>query len=100
MMSGYISLGFIGFFICTSIIIVYPDSFTGLSAFEASANSLTQRLMYFSYITLMTIGYGEITPVTHLAQKATVLIGLMGQFYLVIITAIVIGKYINSSKDD
>lgn len=100
MMSGYISLGFIGFFIFTSIIIVSPDSFAGLHEFEATTNTLTQRLMYFSYITLMTIGYGEITPVTHLAQKATILIGLMGQFYLVIITAIVIGKYLNKSNNE
>jgi len=54
--------------------------------------------MYFSYITLMTIGYGEITPLTPLAQKATILIGLAGQFYLVIITATIVGKYINQSN--
>ncbi|WP_101449582.1 ion channel [Aquimarina sp. MAR_2010_214] len=51
--------------------------------------------MYYSYITLMTIGYGEIIPVTSLSQKAAILVGMMGQFYLVILTAIVVGKYIN-----
>ena len=57
-------------------------------------------IMYYSYITLMTIGYGDIVPATPLAQKATILTGLMGQFYLVIVTAIVVGKYIkhNSSQ--
>ena len=45
----------------------------------------------------MTIGYGEITPVTLLAQKATILIGLLGQFYLVIITAIIVGKFLTQN---
>ena len=44
---------------------------------------------------MMTIGYGDIAPVTVLAQKATILVGFSGQFYLVIITAIIVGKFIN-----
>ena len=56
--------------------------------------------MYFAYITLMTIGYGDILPITDLAQKASMFIGLIGQFYLVILTAIVVGKYINQSSTD
>ncbi len=98
--SGFISLGFIGFFIFISIEVIYPESFTGLIILNNSANTLTERLMYFSYITLLTIGYGEILPVTLLAQKATILIGLIGQFYLVIITAIIVGKFINQATND
>ncbi len=93
--SGFISLGFIGFFICISIEIVNSGSFAGLYVMNDASNILTERLMYFSYITLLTIGYGDIIPLTHIAQKATILIGLMGQIYLVIITAIIVGKYIN-----
>ncbi|WP_282043616.1 ion channel [Winogradskyella flava] len=91
LVSGYISLGLIGFFICLSIEIVYPNSFSGL----IESISITENLMYYSYITLLTIGYGDILPVSALAHKAAILIGLMGQIYLVVITAIVVGKYIN-----
>ncbi len=55
--------------------------------------------MYFSYITMLTIGYGDIYPLGHLAQKATVLIGLIGQVYIVILTAIMIAKYVNSKQN-
>jgi voltage-gated potassium channel len=48
----------------------------------------------------MTIGYGDISPLTPIAKKAAVLIGLWGQFYLVIITALVVGKYLTSEQDD
>ena len=91
LISGYITLGLIGFFICISIEMAHPNSFSGL----LSEISLTENLMYYSYITLLTIGYGDILPVTQLSQKAAVLIGLIGQIYLVVITAIVVGKYIN-----
>ncbi|WP_346880871.1 ion channel [uncultured Algibacter sp.] len=94
LVSGYISLGLIGFFICLSIEMAYPNSFSGL----IEGISITENLMYYSYITLLTIGYGDILPISALAHKAAILIGLMGQIYLVVITAIVVGKYINQSS--
>ncbi|KAA1244449.1 ion channel [Aquimarina sp. RZ0] len=99
LISGYIALGLISFFICLSIEMVYPNSFEGLKATIDQPQLFTERLMYYAYITLMTIGYGEIVPVTSLAQKAAILTGMMGQFYLVILTAIVIGKYINKTNN-
>lgn len=95
LMSGYISLGLIGFFVCLSIELLVPGSFQGsLLGGSGGTEILAEELMYFSFITLMTIGYGDILPITVLAQKAAIFIGLMGQFYLVIITAIVVGKFL------
>lgn len=95
LMSGYISLGLIGFFICISIELLVPGSFQGsLLGTMGQQKVLAEELMYFSFITLMTIGFGDILPVTVLAQKAAMFIGLVGQFYLVIITAIVVGKFL------
>ncbi len=101
MISGFICLGLIGFFIYMGIELAHPDSFKGglLQMQETQANTLTEQLMYFSFITLMTIGYGDISPITPLAQKASILIGLIGQFYLVIITAVVVGKFINQKNE-
>ena len=97
--SGYISLGLIGFFIFLTIELVMPGSFQGgVLGIQGANELLTDELMYFSYITLMTIGYGDILPSTVLAQKATMFVGLIGQFYLVIITAVVVEKYISHNK--
>lgn len=95
--SGYISLGLIAFFICLSIEMIDPGSFQGLTLSEGNHEPLSESIMYYSYITMLTVGYGDISPVTQIAQKSSILIGLMGQFYLVIITAIIVGKYINQS---
>ena len=97
--SGYISLGLIGFFICLTIEMVSPGSFQGLLTSASDPELKNESIMYFSYITMLTIGYGDVLPVTQIAQKASVLIGLMGQFYMVIITAIIVGKYINQTAN-
>jgi hypothetical protein len=91
LISGFIGLGLIGFFVFLSIEIAQANSFEGFNPMI----SLSDNLMYYSYISLLTIGFGDIVPITVLAQKATILIGLMGQIYLVVITGIIVGKYIN-----
>ena len=97
LMSGYIALGFLAFFLFLSIELITPGSFSGSMLNEKSYELMTENLMYYAYITLMTIGYGEIVPATPVAQKAAILTGLVGQFYLVIITAVVVEKYIRHS---
>lgn len=96
LMSGYISLGLLAFFCFRAIEYIHPGSFHGLSGNEGEINSL----LYFSYVTLLTIGYGDISPIDPLSQIVTIITGLSGQFYLVIITAVVIEKYIRHSRQD
>jgi voltage-gated potassium channel len=98
LISGYLSIGLIGFFICLSIELYHPGAFKGLNYLNGNSTFMSEDLIYYSYVTLMTIGYGDIVPVTPLAKKAAVLIGLLGQFYLVILTAVIVGKYINQKK--
>jgi len=95
LISGYISIGLIGFFSCKAIELAIPGSFQASQAVYLASENLTDSFMYYSYITLLSIGFGDITPVSTLAQKVSVLIGLLGQMYNVIITAIIVGKYLN-----
>ena len=97
--SGYISLGLIAFFICLTIELVTPGSFQGLLTSVNNPEIKNESIMYYSYITMLTIGYGDVSPTTEMSQKASVLIGLMGQFYMVIITAIIVGKFISQSAN-
>jgi len=96
-MSGYMCLGFLAFFMMMAIEVHHPGSFSGTLMKSDNISMRGDALMYYAYITLLTIGYGEIIPVTQVAQKAAILTGLIGQFYLVIITAIVVGKYLQFS---
>ncbi len=50
-------------------------------------------LLYFSVITLATVGYGDITPATEIARAVVVVEALIGQLYLVSVVATVIGGW-------
>ena len=53
--------------------------------------------IYFSFVTLTTLGYGDITPVTAAARTAAVLEALTGQVYLVVLVARLVGLTVAQS---
>jgi len=65
---------------------VAPGSFR-FPAETAWTASSTLRYRYFSFITLATVGYGDITPVTALAGTLAALEAIAGQLYIGITVA-------------
>jgi voltage-gated potassium channel len=62
-------------------------------------NYYLSEMLYFSFITLLTIGYGDIVAVKDLAQTACVLQGIIGQFYIAILVSRLVAIYsFNSDK--
>ena len=77
-----------------------------LLAFDSSAISLPvhtsgefSELIYFSFVTLTTLGYGEITPVSWMAQNLTVLEAVWGQTYLVVLVARLVGLHLSGGDN-
>lgn len=91
---GLIMLGFIGSFLFTLIEIASPNAYSNLG----SGDIKYQNLTYFSFISLLTIGYGDIVPLSPMAKKMAVLMGLVGNFYFTFVTAVIIGKYVNQKN--
>lgn len=54
-------------------------------------------LRYYSYVTMTTLGYGDISPDSELARAGAVFFSLVGQIYLAVVIAIIVGKYISHS---
>jgi voltage-gated potassium channel Kch len=50
--------------------------------------------MYFSFVTLTTVGFGDVVPVDPVARAAMILEALIGQFYLVVLVARLVGMHI------
>jgi hypothetical protein len=50
------------------------------------------RCLYFSFTTLTTIGYGDLTASTNLGHTLAVSEGLLGQIYLVTIVSLIVGN--------
>jgi len=57
-------------------------------------------LTYFSFVTLTTLGYGDITPRTPFARVLATLQALMGQLYLAILVARLVALQIVHSRDE
>jgi voltage-gated potassium channel Kch len=51
------------------------------------------EMIYFSFVTLLTVGYGDIVPLTAASQTATIVEGLIGQFYLILFVARLVSVY-------
>lgn len=54
--------------------------------------------LYFSFVTLSTLGYGDVTPVSHLARSMAILIAVTGQLYMTILIAMLVGKFLARSE--
>lgn len=93
--SGYLLIGVMGFFSFTLIELIWPGSY---NISYAEGGELAD-LIYYSFITLTTIGYGDITPISEAARSTAILLGLIGQFYLAVIVAIIIGKFLKHSPN-
>lgn len=85
---GLLLIGYCGYFLFLSIEFHQPGSFKGLGAGDQAANDL----FYFSYVTILTIGYGDITPKTWIAKNATVLVGFTGYLYSIVVIALIVGR--------
>ena len=53
---------------------------------------------YFSFVTLTTLGYGDISPVKPIAEVLVILEAVLGMFYLAVIVASLIGAYTVTRK--
>jgi voltage-gated potassium channel len=73
-----------------------PDSFHGLAATAAGSQLL--ELIYYSNVTMTTLGYGDLTPVKPLARTFAYLQAIVGQFYVAVLVAWLVGMYL-SGKD-
>lgn len=62
---------------------------------ERSDISLVALFQYFSTITLTTVGFGDIVPVTSAARLATGLEAIVGQLYLAVVIATLVGRVVS-----
>lgn len=52
-------------------------------------------LRYYSYVTMTTLGYGDIAPLSQVARATAVFFSLIGQIYLAVVIALIVGKYVS-----
>lgn len=64
------------------------------------AHHASNTFAYYSYVTLSTLGFGDITPLSPIARTLSWLEAVVGQAYLTILIAQIVGQYIAQRKDN
>ena len=76
-----------------------PDSFAlPIHAADRPPHLLRTDMTYFSIVTLATVGYGDILPVTETARMMAMIEAVVGQFYVAVIVAVFVGMYANQRR--
>lgn len=73
-----------------------PDSFSGSA--DVLSPGLGPDWVYYSFVTITTLGYGDITPLTPTARALSVAEAITGQFYIAVLVAGLVSAYISSKS--
>ena len=82
----YLLLGLIWAFAYDMVLLSAPDAFHS-SELTVQHKTVTPPLIYFSVMTLTTVGYGDITPIHPMARALAMLEAVIGQLFPVILIA-------------
>lgn len=104
--AGYLLLGIAGGLLLTLLDSLLPGSFrdsvTGLSLSMPAIGSLAQaghlwdqgfqRLNYFAFVTLTTVGYGDVIPTAPVVQVVCIGLSVVGPLYLALVLGLLISR--------
>jgi len=92
---GYFFIGFMWSAIFSLLETFHPGSFKLGSQVVPNIDSF----IYFSFVTLATLGYGDIVPLTEKAQSLAIIETVMGQMYLAVNIAALVAIRISQSRN-
>ena len=76
--------------------VISPGSFVGITG-ETWSEQLNE-FTYHSFVTLTTLGYGDITPAAPVARTLSYLEAVLGQMYLTVLVAAMVGIHIANRR--
>ncbi len=91
---GYLLLGLSWGLVFSLMEFVAPGSLALGSAHSGESARLASLMFYYCFVTLTTLGYGDIIPVSAPARSLSTLEAVLGQLYLTILIARLVGMYI------
>lgn len=111
-LAGYLLLGIQGGLLLVVIDSLVPGSFRdtatgGLVQLPGLTSPLettsawdvnVQRLMYFAFVSLTTVGYGDITPIEPLAKLASVTLSVLGPLYIAVVMGVVVSRLLTEGR--
>ena len=92
----YLLLGVIWALSYSVLELAVPGSFAGFDAW--SDRGWDSEWLYFSFVTMTTLGYGDLLPISAAARAMAYMQAVFGQFYIAVLVAGLVGAYI-AQKD-
>lgn len=101
--SGYLLLGILWMSAYMAVSRLNPDLVHPTFSFNtgpASAHSLSQfEAYYFSFITLSTVGYGDITPLSPAARTLAMMEAMTGTLYMAVLISRLVALYTSQGSE-
>jgi len=88
----YILIGLMWVFLYNLTEFIHPHSFSMASDLVTEPK---KALYYYSFVTLTTLGYGDITPISDPAKSLAMLEAIVGQMYIAVLIARLVGMHIS-----
>ena len=88
----YLLLGVIWALSYSVLELAAPGSFAGVHAW--SDRGWDSEWLYFSFVTMTTLGYGDLLPISTTARAMAYMQAVFGLFYIAILVAGLVGAYI------
>lgn len=92
----YLLLGVIWAVAYTVLHMFSPGSFQGFV--PKGGEGWNSEWLYFSFVTMTTLGYGDISPVTATARALAYMQALFGQLYVAVLVAGLVGTHISARQ--
>ena len=89
-MSCYLFIGLAFAYFYLMVYFFYPSDFIGLDAYPES------RAIYFSFITLLTVGYGDVITTSPFIQTFTWIEAFCGQVYIVVFISRLVARHVHA----
>jgi len=81
-----------------SYVYVAVQALGGAPFFANGAPAVSSRALYFSFVTMTTVGYGDYTARSNLGHTLAISEALIGQIYLVTVVAAIVGRLVPRGK--
>lgn len=92
--SVYFLLGLSWAFLYQGVELLFPGAFSHtLGLAEEMTTSVRGSFFYFSFVTMTTIGYGDVTAIHPIGRSFAMLQGVTGQMYIAVLVARLVALY-------
>lgn len=77
---------------------VSPGSFVASQVGNPSGVFQLPELIYYSFVTLATLGFGDILPVSQMARSLSIIEAIAGIFYIAVLVGVLVSGFVNQNN--